>query len=90
MLVSAVQRIGALGLFAGDLVPLSFEHGGDAIFAYEVPGSDSYECDSVTFEKILDLGGEVLVALDHEDLEEVGIFVPEFGVVERVELCNVT
>ena len=76
-------------LFAGDFVTLLFEYGWDTFFTDEVAGTDGYETDTVAFEEILNLSGEVLVALDHEGLEEVGVLVAKFGVVEFVECIDV-
>jgi hypothetical protein len=79
----------AMQLFPGDFVALLFEHGGDAVFADEVAGADRHEGDTVAFEQLLNLGGEVLVALDQQELEEVGVLIAEVGVVEGVEFFDV-
>jgi hypothetical protein len=37
-------------LFAGDFVALLFKHGGDALFADQVPRADRHKTDAVSFE----------------------------------------
>ena len=69
-------------LFAGDFVPILFEHGGHSIFADEVARAYGDEADAFALKQILNLPGEVLIALYDESLKQVGMLVAKFGVID--------
>src|SRR4051794_33386907 len=80
---AGLRGVGELPLLLpNNFVALFLEHCRHAVFTHQVASSYSYEGDAFAFELILDLRGEVLVALDDKQLEQVRVLVAEVRVVE--------